>query len=255
MKTVRLFTTLLMVVLCVGFIACSSDNEKNDGALFVKTAGTLPTLISSADKNLVTDLTLSGNLNGTDIKYIREMAGGGIDIDDKTAGKLTRLNLADAKIVEGGDYYYDNERYCYTENNSISDGMFVDLKNLTSIILPNNITSIGNFAFSGCTGLTSIVIPNSVISIGNESFADCTGLTAIAIPNKVTSIGNYAFVDCKGLKEVHSKSLTPPIITDINNYTFGDIDKTVCKLYVPKGSLSKYKVATGWSSFTTIIEE
>lgn len=167
-----------------------------------------------------------------EIDIYEPLAGGGIDIDDKTAGKLTRLNLADAKIVEGGDYYYDNEPYCYTENNSISDGMFVCLKNLTLIILPNDITSIGNFAFSGRTGLT-----------------------AIAIPNKVTSIGNYAFSSCTGLKEVHSKSLTPPIITDINNYTFSDIDKTVCKLYVPKGSLSKYKVATGWSSFTTIIEE
>ena len=61
---------------------------------------------------------------------------------------------------------------------------------------------IGNDAFSGCTGLTSITIPNSVTSIGSDAFRGCTGLTSITIPNSVTSIGNRAFYDCTGLKTV-----------------------------------------------------
>ena len=63
-------------------------------------------------------------------------------------------------------------------------------------------TSIGNYAFSGCGGLTSIEIPNSVTSIGANAFSYCTGLTSITIPNSVTTIGSYAFYGCSGLTSV-----------------------------------------------------
>ena len=62
--------------------------------------------------------------------------------------------------------------------------------------IPNSVTSIGSYAFSGCSGLTSIDIPSSVTSIGNSVFSRCTGLTSVTIPNSVTSIGQYAFVYC-----------------------------------------------------------
>ena len=65
--------------------------------------------------------------------------------------------------------------------------------NLTSITIPNSVTSIGIYAFYGCTGLTGITIPNSVTSIGEVAFYGCSGLTSITIPNSVTSIGDYAF--------------------------------------------------------------
>ena len=66
-------------------------------------------------------------------------------------------------------------------------------------MIPNNVTSIGNYAFSGCSSLTSITIPNSVTSIGDEAFAWCSSLTSITIPNSVTSIGDEAFAWCSGL--------------------------------------------------------
>ncbi|MCM8871999.1 MAG: leucine-rich repeat domain-containing protein [Paludibacteraceae bacterium] len=69
-----------------------------------------------------------------------------------------------------------------------------------SITIPNSVTSIGEYAFGGCTGLTSITIPNSVTSIGDEAFDDCTGLTSITIPNSVTSIGIWAFIGCDNLE-------------------------------------------------------
>ena len=56
-----------------------------------------------------------------------------------------------------------------------------------------SVTSIGNWAFEGCSGLTSVVIGNSVTSIGNYAFRGCSGLTSIEISNRVTSIGNGAF--------------------------------------------------------------
>ena len=67
---------------------------------------------------------------------------------------------------------------------------------ITDLVIPNNVTSIGGSAFSKCTGLTSIEIPNSVTSIGGEAFRGCSGLTSITIPNSVTSIGEYAFSGC-----------------------------------------------------------
>ena len=69
-----------------------------------------------------------------------------------------------------------------------------------------SVTSIGNFAFYGCSGLTSVTIPNSVTSIGNSAFSGCNGLTSVAIPNSVTSIGNYAFTRCPGLTSIMVES-------------------------------------------------
>ena len=70
---------------------------------------------------------------------------------------------------------------------------FSDCTGLTSITIPNSVTSIGYGAFSGCTSLTSITIPNSVTSIGYGAFLGCTSLTSIIIPNSVTEIGGDAF--------------------------------------------------------------
>ena len=243
--------------------------------LHVGTAGTLSTLISTNEKYEITDLTLTGNLNGTDIRFIREMAGR--DIDRKaTIGKLTKLNLVEANIVAGGDYYYRaGSIYNYSFNKCIGDMFFYECANLTSVIMPNSVTSIGNNAFSGCTGLTSvtignnvtsigqgafgncikltsITIPNSVKSIENDVFGTCSGLTSVIIGSEVTSIGRLAFTKCTKLMEIHSKNPIPPSIPNVNAF---NTNGEKCKLYVPKGSLQAYQKATGWSYFQIIIEE
>ena len=73
---------------------------------------------------------------------------------------------------------------------------------MTSINIPNSVTSIGSDSFVGCRGLTSINLPNSVISIGDNAFLSCTSLTSIEIPNSVTSIGGRAFSNCSGLTSI-----------------------------------------------------
>lgn len=85
---------------------------------------------------------------------------------------------------------------------SIGDFAFSGCTGLTSVTIPESVTSIGGFAFENCTGLTSITIPNSVTSIGEGAFYGCTGLTSIIIPNSVTSIGDYAFYQCYNLRKV-----------------------------------------------------
>ena len=101
-------------------------------------------------------------------------------------------------------------------DDSEMNGAFRNCSSLTSITIPESVTSIGNNAFAICTGLTSITIPESVTSIGNNAFAICTGLTSITIPESVTSIGDYAFEGCRGLTSI----TIPESVTSIGDGAF-----------------------------------
>ncbi len=70
---------------------------------------------------------------------------------------------------------------------------------ITNLVIPESVTTIGIYAFSGCSSLTSVTISNSVTSIGNDAFSGCSSLTSVTIPNSVTSVGSYAFSGCSGL--------------------------------------------------------
>ena len=80
--------------------------------------------------------------------------------------------------------------------------LYINNELVTGLVIPDNVASIGNYAFDGCNGLTSITIPDSVTSIGEKAFYNCTGLTSITIPDSVTSIGSWAFFGCRGLTSV-----------------------------------------------------
>ena len=99
---------------------------------------------------------------------------------------------------------------------SIGKYAFSNCKGLTSVTIGNSVTSIGEYAFSNCTGLTSVTIGNSVTSIGDYAFSNCTGLTSVTIPNSVTSIGEYAFYNCTGLTSV----TIPNSVTSIGESAF-----------------------------------
>jgi hypothetical protein len=99
---------------------------------------------------------------------------------------------------------------------AIGDNAFEAITSLTSVIIPNSVTSIWNYSFSGCSSLTSVTIPNSVTSIGSSAFANCASLTSVAIPNSVTSIGEYLFAYCSSLTSV----AIPNGVTTIGNNAF-----------------------------------
>ena len=98
----------------------------------------------------------------------------------------------------------------------IGDYAFSGCTGLTSITIPDSVTSISYSAFSGCDGLTSITIPDSVTSIGNGAFENCTGLTSVTIPDSVTLISAYAFSGCTGLTSVTISDS----VTGIDDYAF-----------------------------------
>ena len=180
----------------------------------LKEAGTLPDRIDASKKYLITNLKLVGEINGTDWKMIREMAGNNYN-GYSTEGKLSTLDLSEAKIVKGGDSYYSGDN-CYTSNDEIGEYAFHDCSGLTSLTLPAGITSISDCAFEGCSGLTSLTLPAGITSIGCRAFYWCSGLTNLTLPDGITSIGSGAFNGCSGLTSL----ILPAGITSISDCAF-----------------------------------
>ena len=227
-------------------------------AVHVSTAGTLPQLITNSEKSQIEELTLTGYLNGTDIAYIRRMAGAPLNYDwtwggpleeeerGQVYGKLAVLDISGATIVSGGDYYYkgwadlDRQREYsgvekfYTSNNTISNSMFEDCK-FIKLFLPNNITTIEGGGFTGsynggivnCKRLTEIVIPQSVTSIGSGAFGGCSSLTSIKVES-----GNQMYDsrnNCNAIIDKSTKTIVagckntiiPSSVTSIGYEAFG----------------------------------
>ena len=166
--------------------------------------------------------------------------------------------------IKFGDYYANPLYYAHR--------LFKDeTTEITDLVIPNSVTSIGNYAFRGCSGLTSITIPNSVTSIGTgtfyycidltsvtipnsvksigiDAFRSCTSLTSVTIPNSVTSIGDGAFWGCRGLTVKCYAEKVPETGSDVFS---GIASQTT--LLVPEKVIDLYKATSPWSEFGTIM--
>mgnify|MGYP004608835671 CR=1 FL=1 len=270
-----LFLTAVFTLLgCLTIQAADDDLITKQITIKLDEAGTLPNKIESSRKYQITNLKLIGEINGTDLRMIREMAGSDYQ-DNPTAGKLSVLDLSEAKIVGGGAYYCEFfGSYCSTSNDVIDYYAFVNCSELTSINLPSSITKIGNYVFKYCSGLTSINIPASITKIGTGTFQGCSGLTSVTLPAGITEIGECAFYGCSGLT-----SLTLPAgLTQIDDYAFSECsgltsiyvyaekvpkigedvftgcDAKKCTVYVPKGTYDDYWLSDFRNYFENIVE-
>ena len=141
---------------------------------------------------------------------------------------------------------------------SIGDEAFNACSGLTSIVVDAGNTKYDSR--NGCNaiietasntliiGCQNTIIPNSVTSIGDYAFYICSSLTGIEIPNSVTSIGNFAFAYCESLTRIICTATTPPTI---KSYTFSEYSAF---LFVPIGCKATYEVADYWENFNNIIE-
>ena len=150
-------------------------------------------------ENKINDIENGGDgntNNGTDISG--EIATNKIYYTTSDGKKLFPSNTEPATFgaILVSNIYENGTGVLTFDDDITSVGGFNGCTQLTSITIPNNVTSIGSSAFEDCSGLTSITIPNNVTSIGSSAFEDCSGLTSITIPNNVTRIGNYAFEGC-----------------------------------------------------------
>ena len=242
----RQLAVVVCMLLCGLSIQAAGDDLITDQIIISKlVAGTLPQRISSDEKNLITNLKINGEINGTDLRFIREMATSYDVYGIEQGGQLSILDLSDAKIVSGGEYYDDNY---FTKDNEIGYMAFCACNRLTILTLPSSITSIGDHAFNGCSGLTSLTLPSSLTSIGYSAFKSCSGLTSLTLPSSLTSIGNSAFESCSGLT-----SLTlPSSLTSIGGGAFCGC-RGLTSVTLPSSlTLIGYKAFEGCSGLTSV---
>jgi len=159
-------------------------------SVYVTNAGTLGSLLTFDEKNSITNLTVSGNLDVRDFVTMCYYMY-----------RLTDLDISTVTIQAfNGLAYYQYSPKSYAVNEMPENLELWPI--LKSITLPNSITSIGHQALAGFNRLTSIIIPNGVKTIGGSAFRGLTGLTDVIIPNEVVQIGIGAFYGCSNLQSV-----------------------------------------------------
>ena len=130
---------------------------------------------------------------------------------------------------------------------SIDDNAFAYCSSLTNISIPNSVTAIGSFAFEGCTKLESITLPSSLLTISEFLFYDCSQLTTIHIPDSVSSIRTYAFYNCGKLETIR----IPVSVTSIGSYAFDDCPSSMTVTY--SGSKKQWDAITK-GSYNGVLE-
>lgn len=229
------FVLLMMMVSIV-----LADNAKADNVT-VTTAGTLSSKLS----NTATSATITGPLNGTDFKYLRELV---------STKSLSSIDLTNVQIVAGG-VAYDGTHY--TEDNVFGEEVFFNgmsnangFNRLTSLKLPTSITKIGKAAMARCNGITEIVIPDKVEEVGMDAFAYMTGLKTVTIGENVSLMGQGVFFSSSYITSVYVKCILPPCLEGIKEYLFSNTNR---RIYVTKQTKTIF-VNSNWGSYGTLVD-
>ena len=161
----------------------------------------------------------------------------------RNCSDLMSVHISDLAAWCRISFGYEANPLSYTHNVYLNGAL------VTNLTIPDNVTSIGSFAFSGCSGLTSVTIPNSVTNIGEWAFSYCSGFTSVIIPDSVTRIGHFAFSDCAGLTSV----TIPASVTSIGASAFYNCSG-LTSVMIPDGVTNigshAFEVCTGLTSLT-----
>ena len=203
-------------------------------AYTLRQAGTLSQMVSPAAKDTMSIITLGGRICGNDIIYMRDSL------------KLKTIDMSQAKIVAGPGAYYSNY---LTEEDVFGSRLFVGMQ-ASTVILPAEVTSVGNYAFNQNKELSKVVLNNALTNIGNNAFAGCKALQRITLPASLTKIGRQAFKDCP-IVCVICEGETP---ASIDSKTFDTDVPANATLVVPtEAAIATYKADKQWSTFGKII--
>ncbi len=190
------------------------------------TDGITPVYVINGTETTSNNITVASNVTIEYVKVMNESEYQTLTFTYNESAKTAEVkanssNKPTGELVIPARVSYNNKIYRVTgiySTSNFSNGAFYNCSDLTSLIIPDSLISIGSWAFYNCSNLTSITIPNSVTSIGDGAFCNCSSLTSITIPNSVTSIRDSAFKNCSSLTSI----AIPNSVTSIGFYAFSN---------------------------------
>ncbi len=260
-----------------------------DGEVTVNQPGTLSSHIDADNFFNYKSLKVNGTINATDVRTLREMSG--VDENgNRTHGQLATLDLSNASIAAGDDYYIidKNKKLTITADNTLPDKMFYGCK-LQEINFPSTgIKSFGTGVWAYCNKLATvkltstddadfmidgdvvydkdkqkviaavplhrddITVPAGVTTIGDYAFAGCSMVRNLTLGDDVKSIGKEAFGYCWSLEQLKVRSKDVPQLTGAD--VFSGASTESCKLTVRAGMKTRFSSLAQWKDFTNIVE-
>lgn len=238
----------------------SYDNWDSSNSMIVELEepGTLSDYINDSEKYSIYDLTISGPLNGYDIRLLRDMAGMCVSNGNNVTsnGKLKSIDLKDAYFVSGGPWYviaWGDYEYS-SDTDYLPNCLFAWCKSIQKIRFPKYITEISNNATLQCSGISQLSIPPGVTTIKNHiltgGYSDMN-LQVLNLPSSLTYIGDI--YQCGNLTDIYCYASIPPTIESPGSFkSQSNISNGI--LYVPKGCAQAYWQSEGWRDFKDIKE-
>ena len=271
-------------------VRCSPEwLEADTIEVTVETPGTLGEILAEQRDSIVC-LKVNGSINGTDLRTLRLMAGR--TVDGKGAfGNLSVLDLADARVVKGGEpYLIEVDSLLVTDDDVMPCRAFADCTFLIDVTLPDQLLGYGDGVFAGCNNLDRVslkageesdfvvdgcyvmnkerdelieclpgrgddldyLVPKGVKVVHPYAFAGRFLYERITLPNSVDSIGAFAFNRCFDLYKTYVNATTPPAMDES---AIDLLDISLRTLYVPRGCKQAYRNAKGWGKYGRNIKE
>lgn len=248
---------MVCLLAAIFVVALSAEAERR--IIHVPEANGLSSLLPYGERENVTELIISGYLDGADFSIIREMAS--------SNGNLSTLDMENVSIVNNLNPYIRYPYTTYHYPDGIGEAMFrectklITIKlprealyiyenafqgcsNLVYVELPSMLQRIDKAAFNGCTNLTTVDLPDAATTLGESVFSGCSSLKQVTIGAGMHTIGNYAFAACGNLKEVILLSDT---VSLAGNAVFTpSLEPTIYSM-----TADRYKAAPYWSNLSS----